>query len=257
MPLRCSVFFSDETVCPTLCPCLNPQLRCGVGTYSPGGPNATSPCLPCPAGRFGNTTALANSTCSGVCPAGYSCPLGTGSPILCPAGTYAPQGAAFCTLCPTNAPYSPAGSAASTVCSACTGVCGSATVLYGAYMCPRTAQGWAGWLDAGGVEGNNSCVLYNGTQVTADVAKAYCASLGSGVHMLTSAQVTMCAQGVRRTFLPPKCFPLLPFFSLSLTLLSRDLMSSVRIVRVTPHVLPLTPLPSRYLLYIVTSCPLA
>jgi hypothetical protein len=46
---------------------------CGRGRYSPGGAGAV--CLPCPAGRFGNTTSMTAASCSGPCVArpGHAC----------------------------------------------------------------------------------------------------------------------------------------------------------------------------------------
>ncbi len=45
------------------------------------------------------------------------------------------------------------------------------------------------WLDVGGVEGAHSCLklIYGG--LTWDAAKTGCETLGSGVHLLTTAQV--------------------------------------------------------------------
>ena len=47
----------------------------------------------CPAGTYGNISALTTRKCSGPCPAGYFCPEATTSPIICgSAGVYCPQG---------------------------------------------------------------------------------------------------------------------------------------------------------------------
>src|SRR5262249_4025647 len=87
-------------------------------------------------GTFGNITGLLNSTCSGICQAGYYCPSGStsanqtacpvgfycpdqsGMPTSCPASTYNPVKEApssdSCILCPPNS-YGPNSGAASCV----------------------------------------------------------------------------------------------------------------------------------------------
>ena len=66
---------------------------CTDGYYCPT--NATD-MLPCPAGRFGSTALLTNSSCTGTCLAGYYCPEGskTNSPLSCGSGNamYCPAG---------------------------------------------------------------------------------------------------------------------------------------------------------------------
>ena len=73
---------------------------CSVGRYSLAG-TALS-CLQCPAGTFGSTTGLTNSSCSGQCQAGYACPAAstTSTVTLCGAGTYSLAGAGACSPCP-------------------------------------------------------------------------------------------------------------------------------------------------------------
>jgi len=81
---------------------------CPMGRYCTGGIP-----FPCPAGTFGSTRGLAGPLnrghntdgrghfrCSGWCPAGHACPLGTSDPDPCPIGTYAQAGASECTECP-------------------------------------------------------------------------------------------------------------------------------------------------------------
>ena len=51
--------------------------------------------FPCPPGRYGSSTALQNSTCSGECPSGYYCPQQSISPNGFPCGdvqNYCPPG---------------------------------------------------------------------------------------------------------------------------------------------------------------------
>ena len=64
---------------------------------------ASSNCNLCPVGRFGNTTGLAVSTCSGACFAGYVCPSGSvnGTTVACAAGNYGPDGVG-CFPCPVG-----------------------------------------------------------------------------------------------------------------------------------------------------------
>ena len=61
---------------------------CPNGTYNDKtGMSDSSACLPCPAGYFCDSQALANYTVN-PCPLGYFCPNATIVPESCPAGTY-------------------------------------------------------------------------------------------------------------------------------------------------------------------------
>jgi hypothetical protein len=53
----------------------------------------------CPIGTFGNASLLTNEICSGFCPAGTYCPLGSIVPAVCPPGHYCPDGR-MKVLCP-------------------------------------------------------------------------------------------------------------------------------------------------------------
>lgn len=91
------------TIQPTLSP-LPSALSCQLGYY----------CLPdriegyiktkCSAGRYGSTTQLTDSSCSGPCPAGYWCPVGTWDFTFfpCPPGTMCPEGSILPIECPTG-----------------------------------------------------------------------------------------------------------------------------------------------------------
>jgi hypothetical protein len=46
----------------------------------------------CPAGVYGIDRMLTSSSCSGSCPPGSYCPVGTIEPLLCPIGSYCPDG---------------------------------------------------------------------------------------------------------------------------------------------------------------------
>ena len=70
------------------------QAICPAGSYCSNGI-----ALACPGGKFGSTTGLGTSTCSGECAAGYYCPSNSASPhefecgsaaVHCPAGSAAP-----------------------------------------------------------------------------------------------------------------------------------------------------------------------
>ena len=71
---------------------------CPPGQYSDAGAGA---CTACPSGRFGATTALSSSLCSGPCRSGYSCANGSVSDTAnaCPVGTFSDVGAAECSPC--------------------------------------------------------------------------------------------------------------------------------------------------------------
>lgn len=50
--------------------------------------------------RYGNKYGLADGICSGYCPAGYYCPMGTSEPIQCPPDAYSLDGSSICNTCP-------------------------------------------------------------------------------------------------------------------------------------------------------------
>jgi len=91
---------------------------CTVGTYCPGGTANAVTCTPgtycdvaeltapkpCPGGRYGATSGLTSSTCTGLCDPGYICPPGSvvGYAIPCPMGTYCERGSAVATTCPAG-----------------------------------------------------------------------------------------------------------------------------------------------------------
>ena len=75
----------------------NDAITCPLGSFlestefevkaGEGGAVATnSKCVPCPAGRFGNTTGLDSERCSGICEAGYFCAPGSTSATQAPCG---------------------------------------------------------------------------------------------------------------------------------------------------------------------------
>jgi hypothetical protein len=77
------------------------QTQCPPGTYSEAG---ASVCSSCPGGRFGNSSGLTSSACTGPCPAGYVCGLGTvnGTATLCPPGQFSGEGSSVCRPCPAG-----------------------------------------------------------------------------------------------------------------------------------------------------------
>ena len=175
--------------CPSSTAVTSPTfLACPPGTYSLSG---AWRCLPCPAGRFGNTSAQSFASCSGVCNTpGRYCPAAStsASGVLCPAGTYSVSGATACAACPASAPHSPAGSTSSAACVACT----ASTCVngeYGAYPCPDAT--WTAWVNVGGVEASHSCIKALPNAVNWTVANATCAGLGPSYHLLTTRQVCL------------------------------------------------------------------
>ena len=86
---------------------------CALGRYCTiGGPGS----IACPAGRYGGTTNLASSACSGACTAsaGYACAAGSTSPAgtQCPPSYYCPGGGSQALLCSCSGACSTAGLAA-------------------------------------------------------------------------------------------------------------------------------------------------
>ncbi len=65
------------------------QTTCPPGSYCEGGVDRL-----CPAGRYGETSGLRTSDCSGPCDVGHYCPLGSvdARQVKCPAGRYGKQG---------------------------------------------------------------------------------------------------------------------------------------------------------------------
>ena len=61
--------------------------KCPPGNYCNDGVKRS-----CPPGTFGSDESLTTHACSGPCPAGYFCPLGTTNPIPCGTGNYCPLG---------------------------------------------------------------------------------------------------------------------------------------------------------------------
>ena len=53
----------------------------------------------CPAGTFGNRTKLLHTLCSGFCPAGYFCKVGSAEPQECDLNTYSTPGNSLCIPC--------------------------------------------------------------------------------------------------------------------------------------------------------------
>lgn len=137
------------------------QEICPIGTYCLDGIRR-----PCPAGTYGSAPGLSSSACSGLCPAGRYCPIGTTTDAdehtwagkACPAGRYGGIGmenAACAGLCAAGY-YCPAGAK-----SPRERKCGS-----GRHFCPEGSgapeEVSVGWYATGGEEftrtGQAECV---------------------------------------------------------------------------------------------------
>jgi len=91
---------------------------CAAGYYCPGGTGNPVTCpagsycdvaqltaaKPCAGGRYGATSGLTASSCSGPCDAGYICPPGSSVSyaIPCPEGNYCPSGSTNTMICPAG-----------------------------------------------------------------------------------------------------------------------------------------------------------
>ena len=56
----------------------------------------------CPPGTFGDKPGRDTPYCSGYCPPGFECPLGTADPVECNDGWYASGGDHACVRCPDD-----------------------------------------------------------------------------------------------------------------------------------------------------------
>ncbi len=100
---------------------------CAAGFFSlAGAPSCTS----CGSGRFGATPGMNSASCSGLCDAGYYCPLGStnATALACPPGRYSVPGAASCTACPGGTWFHPSAQGLTSV--SCGGDCTAG------YSCP-------------------------------------------------------------------------------------------------------------------------
>jgi hypothetical protein len=99
---------------------------CPTGLFSISG--LTFACTVCAAGRFGATTAMNTSACSGNCTAGYGCPAGSTNATVsvCPAGQFSVFGASTCSMCAAGR----FGATDVMNTSACSGACSAG------YACP-------------------------------------------------------------------------------------------------------------------------
>lgn len=70
------------------------EVLCEKGSYCTDGVKRA-----CAAGVWGGEEGMVGKKCSGVCPAGFMCPVGSTEPVECPAGTYSMAGAWDCISC--------------------------------------------------------------------------------------------------------------------------------------------------------------
>ncbi len=194
----------SSSACPAghACPpdALTPS-KCAPGTFSPGG-NATL-CTLCPAGRFGNSSGLADRACSGPCVGspGAPCTPGASEPTgvpcdpgffaaanrtecaPCPVGTFSEGGAPECSLCPVGR-Y---GNASRMPFASCTGECAAAK----GFVCP------AGATDHAGVPCPPHTTSAGGITVCLCEAGANCAN--------GTANATLCPPGTASLAGAPSC----------------------------------------------------
>jgi len=71
------------------------ETKCEPGFYCKNGIKTR-----CPPGTFGNQYGLKSDMCSGFCPAGFYCPIGTAEPLACEDGMYSTAAAYECIKCP-------------------------------------------------------------------------------------------------------------------------------------------------------------
>jgi hypothetical protein len=180
-------------------------LPCSVAYYCPGDDTR----ILCPAGRYGSTTGLTSSSCSGQCQAGYYCPAGSSSATAnsCTVGSFCPSGSSsdadcgvghYCPttisryICPAGTYCSGLRATSSTLCPAgsyCTEGAASPTLCTAGSYCPAgsTTTLGAGQCDV-------SCATCDGLSDTA------CTSCGGGYTLgagACSLAVTLDADPLR------------------------------------------------------------
>ena len=101
---------------------------CRTGTYSSGSSGGS--CVPCPAGRYGNTLGLTTASCTGACAAvaGSFCGAGATAATgdVCPPGQYSDVAAvSACTPCPAGVYGGSGGQTSSNCTDSCVAPAGS------------------------------------------------------------------------------------------------------------------------------------
>jgi hypothetical protein len=104
------------------------EQRCAPGSYSLAGAGS---CTACPAGTYGAVSGLTTAGCSGLCTAGFACPLGVACPqfLMCPSGSYSLAGAGACSVCPAGR----FGSSPAMAAAECSGPCAAG------FRCPANS----------------------------------------------------------------------------------------------------------------------
>ncbi len=183
---------------------LTNRTSCPLGAFLIDSPSRFG-CFLCRPGRWGNSTDLSASSCSGACPAGTYSLAGSGACTSCPAGTYSPAGAGACTSCPAGT-YSLAGASECAACPAGTwfdpsrtglnsSVCGG--LCSPGHLCPantNTAVCSAGHTCLGGSTNATAFVCPAGTYSLAGAAS--CTLCPAGRYSLVGAGAcTSCPVG--------------------------------------------------------------
>jgi hypothetical protein len=94
-------------------------LQCPAGRYSVGG--AVGGCTQCPPGTFGSIPGLSTTACTGLCSAGYACPARStnATAVICGVDQYSVAGAGVCTNCSAGT----FGSSTGLTTAGCSGLC--------------------------------------------------------------------------------------------------------------------------------------
>lgn len=90
-----------------LLPAAANMTRDAVALVEPGFFAVAGAKMPCQPGLYGGSAGLVTRRCSGACPSGHRCRLGTAEPEPCPDGTFAPEGSWECIPCRTAAGGTP------------------------------------------------------------------------------------------------------------------------------------------------------
>ena len=121
--------------------------NCSIGRFGDSPATVDPSCSgPCDAGRFGGTSGQSTSQCSGPCLPGYRCPFGStnATAVMCPAGRYSLGNTDVCILCDAGK-YGATGGVGTANCSG---------------LCSGGRYGSTGGMTSAACEGNCSAGYY-------------------------------------------------------------------------------------------------